>query len=83
MSAEDLASPTTPAPEVHRRGSDISPKVARRVRVAGIFILLGMVIEVVSLLWAHPTAFLVYVAFGGFCLFVGLIAYLFSLVFTH
>lgn len=84
MSAEEMAVPasTTPEAEVHRRGSDIGPKVARRIRVSGIFILLGMGIEAVSLLWVHPTAFLVYATFGGFCLLVGLVAYLFSLVFT-
>lgn len=84
MSAEEAAPPqeAAPVPEVHRRVSDINPKVARRIRVSGIFILLGMGIEVVSLIWSHPTSFLVFVIFGGACLLLGLAAYLFSLVFT-
>jgi hypothetical protein len=69
-------------PADHRRTSDISPKVARRLRVSGTFLLTGMAIEAASLLWSHPTSFLIYVAVGGFCLAVGLGAYLFSLVFT-
>ena len=70
-------------PEVHRRESDVSPRMARRIRIAGIFLLLGMAVEVISLLWSNPTAFLVYVTVGGFFLLLGLAAYLFSLVFTH
>jgi hypothetical protein len=66
----------------HRRTSDVSPKVARRLRVSGAFLLTGMAIEAVSLLWSHPTSFLIYVGVGGLCLAVGLGAYLFSLVFT-
>jgi hypothetical protein len=70
-------------PEIHRRGTDVSPKVARRLRVSGIFLLLGLAIEVVSLLWSHPTSFLVFTTVGGLFLFLGFLAYLFSLVFTR
>jgi hypothetical protein len=70
------------AAEAHRRTSDISPKVARRLRVSGGFLLAGMAVEAVSLLWSHPTSFLVFAGVGGFFLMVGLGAYLFSLVFT-
>ena len=69
--------------EEHRRQSDISSKMAKRIRIAGIFLLIGMAVEVVSLLWSNPTAFLVFVTVGGFFFFLGLAAYLFSLVFTH
>jgi len=70
-------------PEVHRRGSDVSPRVARRIRISGIFLLLGLAVEVVSLLWSHPTSFLVFMSVGGLFLFLGFVAYLFSLVFTR
>ena len=78
-------SPDTPVEsqlESHRRTSDVSPKVARRLRVSGAFLLTGMAVEAVSLMWSHPTSFLVFAGLGGFCLLVGLGAYLFSLVFT-
>jgi hypothetical protein len=88
MSAEELPvnselEKEAPPPAAHRRGSDISPKVARRIRISGIFLLLGMAIEAGSLLSSHPTSFLVFAIFGGACLVLGLAAYLFSLVFTH
>jgi len=89
MSAEETKIPAetpiagNPDPDGHRRTSDINPKVARRIRISGIFLLLGMAVEVFSLLIAHPTAFLIFVTFGGTFLVLGLAAYLFSLVFTH
>ena len=77
-------SPVTAAPDAaHRRGSDISPKVARRIRLSGIFLLIGIAIEVGSLLSSNPTSFLVFAIFGGAFLLMGIAAYLFSLVFTH
>lgn len=66
--------------EPHRRGSDLHPKVARRIRISGILLLLGMVIEVASLVWSNPTAFLVFASAGFFCFALGLFFYLFSLV---
>jgi asparagine N-glycosylation enzyme membrane subunit Stt3 len=68
--------------DAHRRTSDISPRVARRLRVSGAFLLAGMAVEAVSLLWSHPTSFLIFAGIGGLFLLVGLGAYLFSLVFT-
>jgi len=64
----------------HRRGSDLHPKVARRIRISGIFLLLGMLVEVISLMWSNPTAFLVFSSIGFFFFFLGLLFYLFSLV---
>lgn len=66
--------------EPHRRGSDLNPKVARRIRISGILLLLGMVIEAISLVWSNPTAFLVFASAGFLCFGLGLLSYLFSLV---
>jgi hypothetical protein len=55
-----------------------SPEKLRRV--AGICLFLGLLIEALCLLWATPIAFVVFVAIGGFLMFVGLVLYLFSLV---
>ena len=69
--------------EEHRRQSDISLKMAKRIRISGTLILLGLGVEVITLLWSNPTAFIVYVGVGGLFLALGMAAYLFSLVFTH
>jgi hypothetical protein len=66
--------------EAHRRGSDLHPKVARRIRISGVLLLLGMAVEVISLMWSNPTAFLVFSSVGFFFFAAGLGFYLFSLV---
>lgn len=55
-------------------------KMQRRVRISGVLVLLGMAIELVSLLWSHPTAFAIFLVPGGLLIALGIIIYLFSLV---
>jgi hypothetical protein len=54
--------------------------LAKRLQIAGILLILGLVIEAVCLLWARPIAFVLFVAIGGLLLFAGIAVYLFSLV---
>lgn len=51
-----------------------------RLRVASILIVLGLVVELVTLAWNNPISFLVFLGIGGLLIFVGMIVYLFSLV---
>lgn len=57
-----------------------STKMQRRVRTAGVLVLLGLLIELVSLLWSHPTAFMFFLAPGALLIAVGILVYLYSLV---
>lgn len=57
-------------------------QVEKRRQVAGVFIVLGLVIEALCLIWFTPIAFVIFVAVGGLLLFVGIVLYLFSLVFN-
>jgi len=52
----------------------------KRRQVAGVFIVLGLVIEAMCLLWSTPIAFVIFVAIGGLLMFVGIVLYLYSLV---
>jgi hypothetical protein len=52
----------------------------RRLRLAGTLIVLGLLIELASLLWSHPLAFIVFIAAGGLLIGVGIVIYLYSLV---
>ena len=54
--------------------------LARRLRIAGILVLIGLLIELISLQWSHPTAFLFFVIFGGIFFLFGILFYLYSLV---
>ena len=55
-------------------------KMQRRVRVSSALVLLGMTVELVSLLWSHPTAFVLFVLPGALLMALGILLYLYSLV---
>lgn len=52
----------------------------RRLRLSGILIILGLLVEALCLAWRGPLAFLVFLGVGGLLLFSGIVVYLFSLV---
>jgi predicted membrane channel-forming protein YqfA (hemolysin III family) len=55
-------------------------QLEKRRQVAGVFIVLGLVIEALCLIWSTPIAFVIFVAVGGLLMFVGIVLYLYSLV---
>ena len=60
----------------------ISPitSVQKRIRIAGIFMIAGLLVELITLCWSHPTAFLFFILLGGTLMVVGAFFYLISLV---
>jgi hypothetical protein len=55
-------------------------RLEKRLRLSGALIILGLLIELVTLKWSHPTAFLVFLIVGGLFMFVGIVMYLLTLV---
>jgi len=55
-------------------------QVEKRRQVAGVFIVLGLVIEALCLIWSTPISFVIFVTIGGLLMFVGIVLYLYSLV---
>ena len=55
----------------------------RRLRTAGVIITLGLLIQLSSLLWSHPTAFLAFAFLGGPLVLAGVAIFLYSLVSTR
>jgi hypothetical protein len=55
-------------------------QLEKRRQVAGVFIVLGLVVEALCLIWSTPIAFVIFVAIGGLLMFVGIVLYLYSLV---
>jgi hypothetical protein len=51
-----------------------------RLRVSGILIVLGLLVEALSLIRIHPLAFLAFMFVGGGLLVLGIAIYLYSLV---
>jgi hypothetical protein len=57
-----------------------SPKIDRYLRISGILMISGLLVEAASLYWAHPTAFLVFMFIGGTLMGIGILVFLWSLV---
>jgi hypothetical protein len=55
-------------------------KIERRIRLAGILLITGLLAELVTLWWSHPTAFLFFLFVGGGLMGVGIVVYLFALI---
>jgi len=52
----------------------------RRLRLSGLLLILGLLIEAVCLFWARPISFLVLTGVGGLFLILGIVIYLVSVV---
>jgi hypothetical protein len=55
-------------------------QLEKRRQVAGVFTVLGLVVEALCLIWSTPIAFVIFVAIGGLFMFVGIVLYLYSLI---
>ena len=59
--------------------TDADPRLVRRLRLAGLLTVLGLLIEAATLFWPHPTAFLVFLLLGGVLVAAGVLVYLFAI----
>lgn len=55
-------------------------KIEKRIRLSGILLICGLLVELVTLHWSHPTAFLFFLMLGGFLMAAGVVVFLLSLV---
>ena len=54
-------------------------KLIRRLRLSGLLVALGLAVEAITLLWSHPTAFLVFLLAGVSLVGAGVLLYLYSI----
>jgi hypothetical protein len=54
--------------------------ISRRLRIAGVLIVLGLIVEAISLIWNHPLSFVAFLGIGGLLLLLGIVVYLTALV---
>jgi hypothetical protein len=52
----------------------------RFLRISGLLVILGLLIEAICLLWSRPIAFVVLVVLGGALIGIGVLLFLYSLV---
>ena len=55
-------------------------KIERRIRLAGTLLISGLVVELITLRWGRPTAFLFFLLISGLLMALGIGVYLLSLV---
>lgn len=54
--------------------------MAKKLRTAGILIIIGLVVEAISLAWNNPLSFVAFLGIGGLFLALGILLYLWTLV---
>ena len=54
----------------------------RRLRLSGILISAGILVEIATLYWSHPATFLAFILVGGSLVGLGVVLYLYSIVST-
>jgi hypothetical protein len=54
----------------------------RKLKRAAYLLTAGLLVEGLTLLWANPMSFLLFLSLGGILIFAGLVTYLFAIV-TH
>lgn len=52
----------------------------RRLRISGILVIIGLLVEALSLVWSRPIAFVVLVCLGGALIGLGVLVFLYSLL---
>ena len=54
--------------------------LVKRLRIGGLVLIVGLIVEAITLIWAHPLAFVVCVAVGIALIVVGIAVYLHLIV---
>lgn len=57
-----------------------APHVRRNLGRAGALVILGLLVEAVTLFWSHPTAFLFFAGFGVGLVVLGIALYLWTVL---
>jgi uncharacterized membrane protein len=52
----------------------------RRLQISGVLVMAGLIIELATLHWAHPVAFLAFLFVGAAVLALGVVIYLYALI---
>jgi predicted membrane channel-forming protein YqfA (hemolysin III family) len=61
--------------------SDPRSRVERELKIAAYLLIAGLAVEGITLHWAHPTSFVLFIILGGVLVLAGILIYLFAIVF--
>ena len=54
--------------------------LSKRLKIAGVLFIVGVLVEGLSLLWNHPLSFVAFLGLSGLFLAAGIVLYLWTLV---
>jgi len=57
-----------------------SSRLQRKLKIAAYLLIAGLAVEGISLHWAHPTSFLLFISLGGVLVVTGIAIYLIAIV---
>jgi hypothetical protein len=57
-----------------------SSRLEHKLKIAAYLLIAGLVVEGISLHWAHPTSFLLFISLGGVLVLAGIAIYLIAIV---
>jgi hypothetical protein len=55
------------------------PAIEKRIRWAGLLVVMGLLVQIVTLFWVHPLAFMTFLTVGCPLSLAGVLLYLYSL----
>lgn len=60
--------------------TDSQTRVHSKLKSASLIVIAGLIVEGLTLYWAHPTSFILFSAVGALLVIVGIVAYLRAIV---
>jgi uncharacterized membrane protein len=57
-----------------------APAIERKIRWSGLLVCIGLIVQLVTMAWAHPLSFMAFLTFGAPLMLAGVGLFLYSLV---
>jgi hypothetical protein len=57
-----------------------SSRLQRKLKTAAYLLIAGLLVEAITLHWAHPASFLLFISLGGILIVAGIAIYLLAIV---
>jgi hypothetical protein len=60
--------------------SERALRLERKLKAAAWLLIGGLLVEAITIYWAHPTSFLLFLGLGGILVLAGIVVYLIAIV---
>jgi hypothetical protein len=60
--------------------TDMQPRIKKRLRLSGFLLIIGLVLQALTLLWNHPLSFLAFMFVASPLVLLGILIYLHAIV---